>query len=64
MNGAIAFGDFQTAFTIGDRGGPGIVVSVDNVTELKNGKINVIGYRRSDSRVRVSEAVKIWTING
>ena len=64
VNGAIAFGDFQTAFTIGDRGGPGIVVSVDNITELKNGKINVIGYRRSDSRVRVSEAVKIWTING
>jgi HK97 family phage major capsid protein len=64
VNGAIAFGDFNTAFTIGDRGGPGIVVSVDNITELKNGKINVIGYRRSDSRVRVSEAVKIWTING
>src|SRR5258708_29846389 len=64
VNGAIAFGDFNTAMVIGDRGGPGIIVKVDAVTELVNGKINVIGYRRTDSRVRVSEAVKVWLVNG
>jgi HK97 family phage major capsid protein len=64
VSGAIAFGDFNTAMTIGDRGGPALAISVDSITELKNGKINVLGYRRTDSRVRVSEAVKIWTVNG
>jgi HK97 family phage major capsid protein len=64
VSGAIAFGDFRTAMTIGDRGGPGIAISVDSITDLKNGKINVLGYRRTDSRVRISEAVKIWTVNG
>lgn len=63
VTGAIAFGDFKTAMTIGDRGGPGISISVDAVTQLVNGKIIVLGYRRSDSRVRVAEAVNVWTIN-
>jgi HK97 family phage major capsid protein len=64
VDGKIAFGDFKTAFTIGDRGSSGIAILVDSISDIKNGKINVIGYRRSDSRVRVSEAVKVWTING
>jgi HK97 family phage major capsid protein len=64
VNGAIAFGDFKTAVTIGDRGGSGIAVTVDSITQLINGKINVFGYRRTDSRVRVSEAVKVWIVNG
>lgn len=64
VTGAIAFGDFRTAMTIGDRGGPGISVSVDSVTQLVNGLINVLGYRRTDSRVRVEEAVAVWLVNG
>jgi HK97 family phage major capsid protein len=64
VSGKIAFGDFKTAMVIGDRGGPALKVINDNITQLENGVIRVYGYRRTDSRVRVSEAVKVWTING
>lgn len=64
VNGAIAFGDFAQAMVIGDRGGPALQVVTDNITQLENGVIRVYGYRRTDSRVRLPEAVKIWTVNG
>lgn len=64
VNGAIAFGDFKTCMVIGDRGGAGIAVKVLDQTSIKNGVLDVLGYRRTDSRIRVSEAVKIWTVNG
>ena len=63
-NGAICFGSFAEAMVIGDRGGAALQIVTDNLTQLENGVIRVYGYRRTDSRVRVSEAVKVWTING
>lgn len=64
VDGKIAFGDFKAAMTIGDRGGPALQVITDNITQLENGIIRVYGYRRTDSRVLLSEAVKVWTVNG
>lgn len=64
VEGAVAFGDFKTCMVIGDRGGPAINVKVLDQTSIKNGILDVLGYRRTDSRIRVSEAVKIWTITG
>lgn len=64
VNGKIAFGDFKTCLTIGDRFNGGVRITVDNITRFQDGLILVNGFRRTDSRIRVSEAVKIWTVNG
>lgn len=61
-DGKVAFGDFKTCAVIGDRGGPALQVVTDNLTQLENAVIRVYGYRRTDMRVRVSEAVKVWDI--
>lgn len=62
-DGAVAFGDVKTAFCIGDRGGPAIQIKVLDQTSIKNGVLDILGFRRTDSRVRVSEAVKVQTID-
>lgn len=49
---------------IGDRGGSGIAVKVLDQTSIKNGVLDVLGYRRTDSRVRVPQALQVWTVNG
>jgi HK97 family phage major capsid protein len=64
VTGAIAFGDFKQGVVIGDRGGPALQIVNDNITQLQNGIINVYGYRRTDQRVILPEAVQIWSVNG
>ncbi len=64
VSGAVAFGDFKTCAVIGDRGGSAVNVKVLDQVNALNGVIDVLGYRRTDQRVRVAEAVQIWTING
>jgi len=62
--GAIAFGDFKAAATIGDRGGSDIRVKILDQVNALQGLIQVLGYRRSDQRIRLAEAVQILTVNG
>jgi HK97 family phage major capsid protein len=64
VSGAIAFGDFKTAAVIGDRGGSAVSIKILDQINALNGVIQVLGYRRTDQRVRVAEAVQIWTVNG
>jgi HK97 family phage major capsid protein len=64
VTGAVAFGDFKTCAAIGDRGGSNVSIKVLDQINALNGVIQVLGYRRTDQRVRVAEAVQILTING
>lgn len=64
VNGAIVFGNFKAGMVIGDRGGSGIAVKVLDQTSILNGVLDVLGYRRTDSRVRLAEALQVWTVNG
>ena len=64
VNGKIVFGDFKAGMVIGDRGGSGIAVKVLDQTSILNGILDVLGYRRTDSRVRLAQALQVWTING
>ena len=64
VTGAIAFGDFATCATIGDRGGNAVSIKVLDQVSALDGVIQVLGYRRTDMRVRVAEAVSLWSVNG
>lgn len=64
VDGKIVFGDFKAGMVIGDRGGSGIAVKVLDQTSILNGVLDVLGYRRTDSRVRLAQALQVWTING
>ena len=59
----VLFGDFKRAFVIGDRGGSGINVKILDQTRAKEGMTEFLAYRRTDSRVRRSEAVKSMTLH-
>lgn len=61
-NTPILFGDFKRAYIIGDRGGNGINVKFLDQTKAVNGLLEVLVYRRSDGRVRRSEAVQAYTL--
>ncbi len=54
----VLFGDFKRAFVIGDRGGSGIRVKILDQPKAAEGITQLLAYRRTDSRVRRSEAVK------
>jgi HK97 family phage major capsid protein len=54
----ILFGDFKQGYVIGDRGGSGINVKILDQPFAPNGQIGLIFYRRSDGRVRRSEAIQ------
>jgi HK97 family phage major capsid protein len=54
----IVFGDFKAGFVIGDRGGSGINVKVLDQPKANLGITQLLAYRRTDSRVRRSEALK------
>jgi HK97 family phage major capsid protein len=58
----IQFGDFKRGYLIGDRGGNGISVKFLDQTKAVNGLLEVLVYRRSDGRVRRSEAIQEYTI--
>jgi HK97 family phage major capsid protein len=58
----VLFGDFKRGYIIGDRGGSGINVKVLDQPLATSGLIVLLAYRRTDGRVRRSEAVQSLTI--
>jgi HK97 family phage major capsid protein len=54
----ILFGDFRQGYVIGDRGGSGINVKILDQPFAVNGQIALLVYRRTDGRVRRSEAIQ------
>lgn len=61
-NTPILFGDFKAGYCIGDRGGSGIIVKVLDQPFAVNGQIALLAYRRTDGRVRRSEALQGYTL--
>jgi HK97 family phage major capsid protein len=64
VSGAIAFGDFKAGWVIGDRGGSAIRAKVLDQVAALNGQTVILGYRRTDQRCRIQEAVQIMTVTG
>ncbi len=54
----ILFGDFKQGYVIGDRGGSGINVKILDQPRAQEGLIVLLCYRRTDGRVRRSEAIQ------
>jgi HK97 family phage major capsid protein len=61
--GAVLFGDFNAGWTIGDRGGSDIRVKVLDQVAAISGQTIFLGYRRTDQRCRMQEAVQLLTTN-
>lgn len=61
-NSPVLFGDFKRGYIIGDRGGSGINVKVLDQPQAANGLLVLLAYRRTDGRVRRSEAIQTYTI--
>ncbi len=59
--GQILFGDFAAGWVIGDRGDSNIRVKVLDQVAAVNGQTVLIGYRRSDQRCILQEAVQLLT---
>jgi HK97 family phage major capsid protein len=59
----VIFGDFRLGYLVGDRGGSAIRVKVLDQTKALYGLITLLGYRRTDGRVRLSEALKALTLH-
>lgn len=62
-NAPIIFGDFKRGYLIGDRGGSGINVKVLDQPLATQGLIQLLAYRRTDGRVRRSEALQQYNIS-
>lgn len=58
----ILFGDFKRGYVIGDRGGSGTNVKILDQPKATYGQIVLLAYRRSDGRVRRSEAIQQYNI--
>jgi HK97 family phage major capsid protein len=59
----ILFGDFRAGYVVGDRGGSALFVKVlDQIAAAAAGEINLMFYRRTDGRVRRSEALAQYNI--
>lgn len=58
----VLFGDFKTGYVIGDRGGSGINVKVLDQPLAAQGQLQLLTYRRTDGRVRRSEAIQGYNI--
>lgn len=58
----VLFGDFKTGYVIGDRGGSGINVKILDQPRATEGLIVLLAYRRTDGRVRRSEAIQGITL--
>ncbi len=54
----ILFGDFKLGYVVGDRGGSGINVKILDQPRATEGLIVFLAYRRTDGRVRRSEAIQ------
>jgi HK97 family phage major capsid protein len=61
-NCPVLFGDFKRGYIIGDRGGSGINVKVLDQPLATQGQLQLLGYRRSDGRVRRSEAIQAYNV--
>jgi len=64
VSGAVLFGDFAAGWVIGDRGGSGIQAKVLDQVSAVNGVTVILGYRRTDQRCRIQEAVQLMTVTG
>jgi HK97 family phage major capsid protein len=62
-NTPVLFGDFKRGYLIGDRGGSGVSVKVCDQSLATSGLVDLLFYRRTDGRVRRSEAIKSLTIS-
>ncbi len=58
----VLFGDFKQGYVIGDRGGSGINVKVLDQPLAQQGQIVLLAYRRTDGRVRRSEAIQQYNV--
>jgi HK97 family phage major capsid protein len=58
----VLFGDFRQGYVIGDRGGSGINVKILDQPFAVQGQIALLAYRRTDGRVRRSEAIQQYNI--
>jgi len=58
----VLFGDFNAGYLIGDRGGSGIVVKSLDQVAAQQAQLVILAYRRTDARVRRSEAIQSITI--
>ncbi len=58
----VLFGDFKRGYIIGDRGGSGINVKVLDQPLAAQGQLQLLTYRRTDGRVRRSEAIQAYNV--
>jgi HK97 family phage major capsid protein len=58
----VLFGDFKQGYVIGDRGGSAINVKVLDQPFAVQGQVALLAYRRTDGRVRRSEAIQSYNI--
>jgi HK97 family phage major capsid protein len=61
-NTPVIFGDFKRGYVIGDRGGSGINVKVLDQPLATQGQIVLLAYRRTDGRIRRSEALQSYVV--
>jgi HK97 family phage major capsid protein len=52
------FGDFKQGYIVGQRGGAGTYVKILDQVYAVQGQIALLGYKRTDGRVRRSEAIQ------
>jgi HK97 family phage major capsid protein len=62
-NTPVLFGDFKVGYVIGDRGGSGINVKILDQPLATQGQTVLLAYRRTDGRVRRSEAIQSITLS-
>ena len=62
-NTPMLFGDFKQGYIIGDRGGSGINVKILDQPKATEGQLILLAYRRTDGRVRRSEAIQAITLH-
>jgi HK97 family phage major capsid protein len=62
-NSPVIFGDFKRGYLIGDRGGSGVNVKVLDQPLASQGILQLLAYRRTDGRVRRSEALQEYQIS-
>jgi HK97 family phage major capsid protein len=58
----ILFGDFSKGYLIGDRGGPALFLKILDQAGAAQGLINLLFFRRTDGRVRRSEAIVQYNV--
>lgn len=58
----VLFGDFKQGYVIGDRGGSGINVKILDQPRATEGLVVLLAYRRTDGRIRRSEAIQAITL--